>query len=250
MTSPFFSIITLSKNSQDDIVDTLKSLISQRHNSWESIVQDCVSTDQTLELVSSLKIPSQVVTSNYDSGIYDGLNQALSVSSGEVVGILHCGDIYADEFILQEVEAAFQDPEVDLVYGNVEFFKKGFPNDIVRRWNPGKYKKSKLVYGWMCPHTSTFVRRSIFERYGDYDTDFKVSGDYDFLLRVLSNKDVSVCHLNQVFIKMQLGGLSTSYSFKSGFNIFKEDLRAVKKNNVGGGITVFFKKFRKLLKLK
>jgi glycosyltransferase len=96
--------------------------------------------------------------------------------------------------------------------------------------------------GWIPPHTTLFVRRSIFEAYGLYNPTYRVSGDYDFMLRILMTGNLKFCYIPEVLIHMRSGGLSSQRYLAT----MKEDYRALKMNGVGGVFTQYLKYLRVL----
>lgn len=249
MSGVFFSIITLTNESEDTVSDTLKSLAEQSTEDWQSVVQDCQSCDTTISQVQGMGLRNQVIKSVPDEGIYDGLNKALAECEGSVIGVLHCGDRYFDEDVLLNVQEVFENTEADVVYGGVEYFAPG-DDKTVRRWRPDDFAPAALRTGWMCPHTATFIKKSVFEKCGLYNKSFTVAGDYEFLLRILQMDDIVVEKFDGIVMRMATGGVSTINSFEMLTKVFREDLRAVRSNDVGGFLTVCAKKIRKLLKLK
>ena len=96
----------------------------------------------------------------------------------------------------------------------------------------------------MPPHPTLFLRRSVFEKYGYYDTNYSISSDYDAILKWFSNDNFKVYYLPEVLIKMRTGGRSNKL-----INLFKkskEDLKALRKNRIGGFYSLFLKNVRKI----
>ena len=135
------------------------------------------------------------------------------------------------------------------VYGNIEFIDPVEPSRVVRRWHSGNFAYSKLKYGWMPPHTATFIKQEVVEHFGKYDSTFKVSGDYDYLLRILSGPNIKVGYVDQTLVRMRVGGASTLYNFGSIRQILGEDLQAIRRNQIGGVLTLLLKKLRKIFQV-
>jgi glycosyltransferase len=118
-------------------------------------------------------------------------------------------------------------------------------NLIIRYWKAGTYIDEKIKKGWMPPHPTVFVKKKIFEKVGNYNTDYRISSDYDFLIRAVTNKEIKKQYLNQTLIKMRIGGTSN----KSISNLLKktfEDYKIIKKNKIGGFFTLFNKNYSKI----
>ena len=97
----------------------------------------------------------------------------------------------------------------------------------------------------MPPHPSFFVKRNIYEKYGDFDLSLSIAADYDFMMRVLFKEKISVAYLPKVLVKMRLGGASNK-SLKNIIRKSRQDLIAMRKNGLGGLPSLFIKNFRKI----
>jgi glycosyltransferase len=127
---------------------------------------------------------------------------------------------------------------------------KDNPDHTIRYWQSGEYDPSRLKYGWMPPHPTLYVRREIYERAklpnGEYfDTSMTCAADYDFMMRILKNLKISVSYLPKVLIKMRVGGISNK-SIRHLIRKSREDLIAIRRNNIGGLGTLAAKNLRKL----
>ena len=225
-------------------MDTLNSINSQTYKKIEHIVIDGVSTDGTLDLLYSAKSKISKLVTEKDSGIYDALNKGINHSSGDVIGFMHADDVFENEDVLQKVAAAFEDPTVDAVYGDLLYVQYNDIKKVVRYWKSGKYNNKSLSYGWMPPHPTFYVRRSVYERLGVFDTRYRIAADYDIILRFLA-AGISASYISTVFVRMRVGGISNR-SFRTIFAKSIEDYKITKRNKVGGIFTLIFKNFRKL----
>ena len=243
------SLIMLTKNSKQNLAITLASLYNQSYENWELIVQDCLSEDGTDEFFSNNCDRRVHFLSQQDAGLYDGLNQAIKRIKGDIVGVLHSDDKLYDDEVLADVVKAFEDPCSDVVYGNVEFVNNLGDVKPVRKWRGGLFSHRKLRYGWMPPHTSTFIKAHIFKKVGEYCTSYKVAGDYDLLIRIMKYQGAALWYLDRTICQMKLGGLSTKKSVIQIIHILLEDYRVVSTNQIGGIGTVFCKRLRKLHQL-
>lgn len=239
------SIITAVFNSRDTIADALDSALGQTHGDVELIVIDGASTDGTLQVLRGYADTLAALVSEPDRGIYDALNKGLRVATGEVVGFLHSDDLFADKHVLARIAGAFSDPGVDAVYGDLVYVRKDASDQVVRYWKSGMFAPEKLRRGWMPPHPTLYVRRSIYEQLGMFDTDFRIAADYDFMLRFLGRNGVQVEYIPDVLVKMRLGGTSNR-SFGNLLRKSMEDYRALKSNKIGGLRALAWKNLSKL----
>ncbi|MCT4654328.1 MAG: glycosyltransferase [Cohaesibacter sp.] len=239
------SIISATFNREETIKSSIASLQNQSYGDYEHIIQDGGSSDGTLDIIRSLSDERTFLLSEKDAGIYDALNKALLRASGDVVGLLHSDDIFASDQVLEQVAKAFEDPDVDAVYGDLQYVSKDDTERVIRNWVSGTFSREKLAKGWMPPHPALFLRRSLIDDLGAYDTSFQIAADYDTILRYFSQPDFKAIYIPHVFVKMRVGGESN----RSVGRILRksyEDYLALKANGIGGLYALFFKNFSKI----
>lgn len=239
------SIITAVLNRDQTIFDALKSVQSQNYPFIEHILIDGVSSDQTLQIITKNASLNTILISEPDRGIYDAINKGICISTGEIIGLLHSDDIFSDEFVLQDVVKAFTDPRVDAVYGDLEYVSEFSLEKVIRYWRSGVFRKKNLLWGWMPPHPTLFLRRRVFESLGVYDINYKISADYDAILRYFFSGEIVSTYIPRVFVRMRLGGESNK-SLSRIYLKMKEDYRAIRSNKVGGLGCLIFKNLGKV----
>ncbi len=239
------SIITACYNNADTIEDTLKSVTEQTYPNIEYIIIDGKSTDDTLKIVSKCSAKIAKIASEPDKGIYDALNKGIAAATGDVIGFLHADDVYAHSDAIKKVAKCFENQATDSLYGDLVYTSKDDLNKTVRTWISGEFRFSDLKKGWMPPHPTFFVTKKIYEKYGNFDTTFKIAADYDIVLRFLAVGKISTQYLPEVLIKMRTGGASNK-SLKNIIQKSREDIRALRKNKVGGFGILFMKNVRKI----
>jgi glycosyltransferase len=242
------SIITIVRNRVRVIGQAISSVQTQDCPHIEHVIIDGASTDGTLELIRKLIGENTVLVSEPDGGIYDALNKGIVNSTGDVIGVLHSDDYFADGLVISEVAKVFEDPSVDIVYGDLDYVSKTDTAKIIRHWEAGCFSREKLGWGWMPPHPAVFFRRKIYEVYGGYDSSYKISGDYDIILRNFGVDDIKSVYIKRVLVKMRIGGESNRSLYHLLLKM-KEDYRAIQKNKVGGFKTLIFKSLSKLHQL-
>jgi glycosyltransferase involved in cell wall biosynthesis len=240
-----FSIITAVYNNADTITDALESVLSQTHDDIEYIVVDGASTDGTKEIIEGYKEHIATFISEPDKGIYDALNKGITNATGDIICFLHSDDIYANNDVIKKANELLEQSGADSIYGDLVYVQKSNVEKIVRYWKSGDFTLTKLKRGWMPPHPTFMVKRSVYEEYGGFDTSFRIAADYDTVLRFLGVQGISTSYLPQVMVKMRLGGESN----KSLTNLKKktlEDLKALRKNGIGGWNTIAIKNLSKI----
>lgn len=239
------SVITATYNRADTVVGALASVAGQTWPNVEHIVIDGASTDGTLQLIEAQRERLAVLVSEPDGGIYDALNKGLALATGDVVGLLHSDDAYADARVLERVAQAFADPAVDGVYGDLDYVAKADISRIVRRWRSGAYARDNLAHGWMPPHPTLFLRRAVIQQWGGFDTSYRIAADYDAMLRYLARGRIRLAYIPEVLVKMRVGGESNR-SLGRILRKSREDYRALRRNEVGGVGALVWKNLSKL----
>ena len=239
------SIVTAVYNREETIAQAIKSVQSQTYGDVEHILQDGGSTDGTLQIIDELADPNTHVISKPDGGIYDAINKGISRAAGDVVGLMHSDDYFATDEVLTKVAAAFAGSDIDGVYGDLDYVSASDPNRVIRHWASGEMMRIKLKRGWMPPHPTLYLRRTVFERFGDYDTSFTISADYDAMLRWLWTGQIKLAYIPEVMVKMRIGGESNR-SLERILRKSREDYRALRENGVGGIWTLGLKNIRKI----
>ncbi len=178
-----FGIVTPTLNADRYLEDTLRSIWNQTSGrvAIDHVLVDGGSTDHTVEIAG--RYPTRVEISTDDRGMYDAVNRGLALVAGEIVGYLNADDELAPG-ALASVEQAFRDnPGAQWLMGTREFIDadgKAFA------WmTPVPFTlKEYLGLGWSCvPQETVWMRRSLWDRVGPFDTAFRNTGDYDMYAR-------------------------------------------------------------------
>lgn len=175
------SIITISYNSGKTIEDTILSVINQNYDNLEYIVIDGGSTDDTIELINKYRSFIDVFISEKDKGISDAFNKGIRLATGEIVGIINSDD-YLNRNTLENVANFIEsNAYADVYYGNCISFSDTTNLNYI--YKPSDDLKKMPLY--MIPsHPATFIRKSTYEKYGEYSTEYKCAMDFDILSRM------------------------------------------------------------------
>lgn len=242
---PKVSIITATFNSSVTLEDTLKSVAAQTYPNIEHIIVDGLSTDNTLDIVC--KYPHvAIVNSEKDSGIYDAMNRGVSLATGDIVAILNSDDFYTSDAVVSNVVKAMEDEDVMGIYADLEYVGEKDTNKIFRRWKSGLYHKNSFQYGWMPPHPTLFLRKSVYDQCGKFDLTLRSAADYEFMLRAFLKYNLKFKYLPQVLVRMRVGGMSNA-SLKNRIKANREDRLAWKINGLKPYFfTLYLKPLRKI----
>ena len=225
---PKFSIITVCLNSESTIRESLESLRSQNYELIEYIVIDGASSDKTIDILEEYKNSIDILVSEKDDGLYDALNKGINLSTGDIVGILHSDDIFAHEDVLINIASQMNESKADICFSDM-VIEDGKSGKTIRYYTAKYFNSFILKTGWMPAHPSTFIKRSIFKKFGLYSLDYKIASDFDFFLRIFKSRDIKWSYLNELTVKMKTGGASNS-GIRSKILIAREIKDALKSN--------------------
>jgi glycosyltransferase involved in cell wall biosynthesis len=243
------SVITVCYNSQATIERSIQSVVDQQWSEVEHIVIDGGSTDGTLEILERFRPHLTSLVSEPDKGIYDAMNKGLARASGEVVCFLNADDQYADPTVLTEVAQQMRTHKLDALVADVGFFKAGEPTRMIRRYRSDRFSPQKLAWGWMPAHPGFFLKREVAQRVGLFKTDYRIAGDYEFVVRAFHGHKLRYRHLPRVLVNMQAGGASNN-GWRAKVLLNQEVLRACRENGVSTNMAKILSKYpAKLLEM-
>ena len=234
------SIITVTHNPGLVLLDCLNSVASQKYKNIEHIIVDNVSTDGTIPLLNSRRDQFAFLISEKDQGIYEAMNKGLKIATGDIIGFLNSDDFYANNNILSRVVTIFKDnSSLDACYADLIYVNPININKIIRFWQSSKFVSGLFAKGWCPPHPTFFVRRSVYERFGNFDLNYYIASDVELMMRFLEVQKINARYIPELWIKMRLGGI-TNKNFKNILIQNKEVLHALKNHNLSVNWISFF----------
>jgi len=240
------SIITVVRNGETTIKDTIQCVLRQSYHDIEYIIVDGNSTDNTLDIVRSYGDKIDKVISEPDTGIYDAMNKGLRAATGDYIGFLNADDFYIDSQTISQVASTARATNPDSIYGDLLFVDQRDTNKVVRYWKAGSFSRYKMLFGWSAPHPTFFVKRSIFKKYGLFKENFGLSGDYEMMVRFFFKERISAAYIPETLVRMRVGGAGNS-GLKSKIKGNREDLQAWRQNGLKiPFITILMKPLRKV----
>jgi glycosyltransferase involved in cell wall biosynthesis len=240
------SIITVTYNSAETIAETMRSVEEQDYPQIEHIIVDGLSTDNTANIVQRFTHTAKVI-SEKDEGIYHAMNKGILAATGDIIGILNSDDIYIDNKVISKIVREFKNPALQSCYADLQYMDAKNNSLITRTWKSGNYKAGSFYWGWMPPHPTFFVRKSVYDKVGLFDTSLRSAADYEMMLRILVKHQMSTIYLPHVIVKMRTGGLSNA-SVKNRIRANREDRKAWHLNELKPYFfTLYLKPLRKVI---
>ena len=222
------SIITPTYNVENTIIETLKSIDQQTFRNFEHIIIDGESSDRTCEIIKNYSSYKITCISETDNGLYDAINKGVKLSTGEIIGILNADDRYFSASTLNVISETFKsNPEVDCVYGNLEFVNDKL--EVVRRWKSKKFKSGYFEKSWTPAHPTFYCRRQVYDELKEYKVNYQIASDVDFMYRALEIKKFKFYFIDENLVQMTIGGKSTR-GLTSLITIIKEMKRVFAEN--------------------
>ena len=208
---PFFSVVTVVKNDENNIQRTLISVLNQEFKNFEYIIIDGQSKDKTLTIIDQYKKDISHIISEPDSGIYFAMNKGANLANGEFLVFVNSGDILTKKALLIIHDKINQNPKIDFIFGTV---KRHYTKDTILKFG---FDKKKLFYNFdfaTSHSTGFYIRNSIFKKIGLFNTKYKCSADYDIYYKsiIIYNLAGSSTEKHELIGEVSSGGFSSTIS--------------------------------------
>lgn len=234
------SVITVTYNSELTIESCIKSIVNQNYKELDYIIVDGLSDDKTKDVIKNYNSFVSSFISEKDKGIYDAMNKGIGLAKGEVIGFLNSDDFYTNNSVLSTVAKIFtEDPSIEACFSDLLYVRRNKTSKVVRFWKSNPFKKGLFAKGWSPPHTTFFVRRSVYEKYGCFDLDYKISSDIELMMRFLEVYNIKSKYIPATWVTMRMGG-TTNKSLKNIWIQNKESIKALSKNKINHNKTSFY----------
>ena len=228
---PLISVITVVFNAADTLKDTIESVRLQTYQNVEHIIIDGGSTDATVDILREYDQVIDYWLSEKDAGIYEAMNKGIVLCSGDYIGMLNADDMFSDNSVLQIIIDEFNTKNVDAVFSCLNIVDKAVLKKTLRKYRVTKLSSILLRIGIMPPHPTFYCKKSCYEKAGIYKTDYKISADFEMLVRLLIRQKISWSFIDKITVIMRSGGLSDS-GFLSSIRLNYEIIRACKENGL------------------
>jgi len=237
------SVITVCYNAEKTISRTVKSVLSQKYSNVEYIIIDGASTDSTLDILNSYSNNEFKLISEKDNGLYDAINKGISLCTGDIIGLLHSDDIYPNENIISTVVSYFEnDHFLEALSSSVEIFKTADFINPFRIYKANNFRKWQFKIGIQPPHPGFFITKEALNKVGFYRTQYRISGDFEWLLRAILINKIVVKYVPFTSVFMLDGGLSSS-GWKSKVKMNNENLKILKSHGIYSNKFLLYSKY-------
>lgn len=200
------TVITVCKNAENAIEATIKSVLSQDYKNIEYIIIDGKSTDRTTKIIHKYKNKITILISEPDAGIYDAMNKGLRYATGNVVNFLNAGDMFVDTSVVSDIVKQLKKKDTDLMYGDALIYDPKRPEKLTLKCH--QYADIVFLSRWCICHQAIFAKKYLFDRYGSFNTQYKLVADHEWILRMLLMHKVSTQYINRLTVRYLAGGES------------------------------------------
>lgn len=238
MYHPLLSIITSTYNSGETLKETIHSILGQTYKNIEYIIIDGGSNDSTIDIIKSSENVFKNKNIHFkwisepDKGIYDAWNKALKFVQGEWVVFIGSDDYLKSEFTFENLLSSLKiakEKKINYVYGKIEHITQN--KEVIeitgKPWHVQKGKFSDIMN---LPHSGCFNHINLFKNHGEFNSNFKIAGDYEFLLRELKKTENEAYFVDEICLVMREGGVSGT--LKNRLTVVKENYKARKLNGI------------------
>ncbi|MDD5432276.1 MAG: glycosyltransferase family 2 protein [Candidatus Omnitrophica bacterium] len=195
---PLVSIITVVLNGERYLEQTILSVLSQSYKNIEYIVIDGGSVDRTLDIIRKYDDSIDYWQSSEVKGISEKFNIGISLSKGEVIGIINSDDWYelnCVEEIIKRIK------KFDVIHGNLQYWKNEKKEFLFLA------NDKALNVQMTLNHPTVFVKRKLYQDLGIFREKYRFAMDYELLLRFYKNK-ANFVYLDMTLANMRRGGVS------------------------------------------
>lgn len=221
MRSATISIIISVLNGQRTLCRCLDSILKQTYTSYEIICIDGGSTDGTTRIIENYLPKLSHFVSEPDSGVYEAWNKALPHVKGDYIMFIGCDDYFYDDNVLANLSRAADRDQSDLITSEILVVNSA-GKTLERRGKAWDFNRLKAVCNVV--HPGLLHKKQLFEEFGEFNTSYRISADYEFLLRI--SRPIKSTHLNIVSVCMENSGLSNKYLFRTLFETYKAQLNS------------------------
>ncbi len=216
---PLITIITAVFNEAQVLEKAILGVMNQKYNNIEYIIIDGDSTDGAVDVIREYEQAIDYWVSEPDTGIYDAWNKGVRLATGQYIAFLGAGDVYDDQGLEKLVACALAHPEADFISSKIAIVRDGAIQRVLgSAWEWWIFRRRMNT-----AHPGSLHSRRLFDKFGEFDTSYRIAGDYEYLLR--ARDTLNTAYVDEVTVKVVAGGVS-----QIGYRVFQEAESAKIKN--------------------
>lgn len=203
---PKVSIITINFNNEKGLEKTVKSVLSQTVSDFEFIIIDGASNDNSVNIIKQYADKINYWVSEKDRGIYDAQNKGIVKAAGDYLLFLNSGDCFYDENVLKDFYDYLNKNHKKVIYGNSNFLNDNGSSYSV---TPPAKLDLNFWYANTINHQAIFTHIDLFKKYGNFNTEYKLAADFDFLFKLFIKEPSEFLYFNQMICDYDNTGLTS-----------------------------------------
>lgn len=203
--NPLITIVTICFNEEKNIRRTIESVLKQTYSDIEFLVIDGQSSDNTMKIVNEYSEKIAKVVSEKDKGIYDAMNKANNLATGDYIFFLNSGDFFSNDYVLNEI-INNTDSYYSLIAARTDIYYKKQKLNLVSPPENIRLSKESKSYS----HQGTLIHKSIYKQF-NYNLTYKISADREYWIRVSTIEDFDVIFHDKSLASFELGGVSNNH---------------------------------------
>ena len=202
------SVITVCFNEIETIARTIQSVLAQDYQDVEYLIIDGGSDDGTVELAEKYTGDAVTLISEKDNGIFDAMNKALNLASGDILYFLNADDHFYDNSVLSYAAGCFErDKAIEILSGKIMFFNTPLINGKPYRRDNFLFRNKLELYKNPNGQQCIFARKSVFDKTGNFNLSYPLCADYEWLIRAI-NSNTRIHFVDRYFANVDYQGVS------------------------------------------
>lgn len=221
--NPQVTVITAVYNAEKYLDDCIQSILNQNYKGFEYIIIDGGSTDGTVDIIKKYQDQLGYWVSEPDQGVYDAWNKGLSMAKGKWIAFVGADDLlYPDalQTYMQHITTHPKQDELEFISSRIEWVNEDL--SLIRvvgdAWSWDRFRKEMCTW-----HVGCFHSMDLFKKYGVFDPAYKVSGDYELLLR--PKDELVTSFIDHITVRMRIGGVSSKHLYKALDETFRAQIK-------------------------
>ncbi|HSA06003.1 MAG TPA: glycosyltransferase family 2 protein [Candidatus Gastranaerophilales bacterium] len=201
------SIITACYNAEKTIEETVRSVAGQTYKDIEYIIVDGASKDSTLSILEKYKDKISKLISEPDNGVFNAQNKGIKAATGDLIFILNADDVFINELVVEQFVNFTKNRTEEVILGDIILLDK-YTGKVY-------HEKQQLIDDIQLLkstvfHPATFFKREVFEKYGLYNEENRITSDYEWYVNYFRKNNGNYAYLDKPISVFSMSGLSSN----------------------------------------